>query len=516
MTVKKLMGAPSANVIRDWKAINWQKAQTEVKRLQMRIAKAVKEKRYGKVKALQWVLTHSHYAKMLAVKRVTGNKGAKTPGIDGVIWKTAAQKLQAVSQLKHNGIKTHPLRRIYIPKKNGQKRPLGIPTMMGRAHQALHLLALEPIAETTAAINSYGFRPKRSTSDAIEQSFNALAQKVSAQWILEGDIKACFDKSSHQWLLEKIPMDKEVLRQWLKAGFVHKNEWYPSDSGAAQGGSASPTIANLALDGIEPLIKSLSRRQDKINFIRYADDFIITGNSKEFLEEKVKPALKSFLAIRGLSLSDEKTRITHIDEGFDFLGFNVRKYKGKLLIKPSKKNTKAVLEKIRDIIKTRKGASADELIKTLNPIIRGWANYHQHVVSKRIFSYVDSQIFHSIWRWCCRRHPNKGRRWVKGKYFASNDNQCWVFSATYTNHDGERKSINLFKAEYVPIRRHIKIRAAATPYDQEYQAYFAIRAKRNKSSDYKRPSHSGIIGTNTAKHPPSKPLGHEKSGFIRA
>jgi RNA-directed DNA polymerase len=509
MTVKKLAGAPSANEIRDWKAINWHKARSEVKRLQMRIAKAVKEERNGKAKALQWVLTHSYYAKVLAVKRVTGNSGAKTPGIDGVLWKTAAQKLQAVNQLKHNGIKTQPLRRIYIPKKNGQKRPLGIPTMMGRAHQALHLLALEPIAETTADINSYGFRPKRSTADAIEQCFNALAQKVSAQWVLEGDIKACFDKISHQWLLENIPMDKEVLRQWLKAGFVHDNEWYPSDSGAAQGGSASPTIANLALDGIEPLIKSLTRRQDKVHFIRYADDFIITGNSKEFLEERVKPALKSFLAIRGLTLSDEKTHITHIDEGFDFLGFNVRKYKGKLLIKPSKKNIKAMLEKIRETIKTRKSATTYELITTLNPIIRGWANYHQHVVSKRTFSYVDKQIFNSIWQWCCRRHHDKGRRWVKDKYFASFDNQNWVFSATYKNHDGEWKTRNLIKAGHVPIRRHIKIRAAATPYDQAYQAYFVSRAKRNKSLDYKRSIHSSDIGINTTKYTPSKPLGHK-------
>ena len=265
----------------------------------MRIAKAVQEKRYGKTRALQWMLTHSYSAKVLAVKRVTGNSGAKTPGIDGVIWKTAKQKIQAVSELRHSGIKTQPLRRIYIPKKNGQKRPLGIPTMMDRAHQALHLLALEPIAETTADINSYGFRPKRRTADALEQCFIALARKNSAQWVLEGDIKACFDKISHQWLLENIPMDKNVLRQWLKAGFIHDNEWYPSDSGAAQGGSASPTIANLALDGIEPLIKSLARRQDKANFVRYADDFIITSNSKEFLEETVKPALKNFLAIRG-------------------------------------------------------------------------------------------------------------------------------------------------------------------------------------------------------------------------
>jgi RNA-directed DNA polymerase len=412
MTVKKLTGAPSTKEI-SWNAINWDKAETEVNRLQMRIAKAVKEKHFGKAGALQWVLTHSHYAKLLAVRRVTENKGSKTPGIDGVIWKTAGQKLQAANLLKHNGVISQPLRRIYIPKKNGQKRPLGIPTMLNRAHQALHLLALEPIAEITADINSYGFRPKRSTADAIEQCFKVLAKKASAQWVLEGDIKACFDKISHQWLLENIPMDTRVLRQWLKAGFIYKNEWFPSESGAAQGGAASPVIANLTLDGMELLIKSLARRGDKVNFVRYADDFIITGNSKEFLEEKVKPALNNFLATRGLTLSDEKTHITHIEEGFDFLGFNVRKYKGKLLIKPSKKNTKAVLEKIRDIIKTRKGASAEELIKTLNPIIRGWANYHRHVVAKQTFSYVDMHIFNSIWRWCCRKHPNKGQRWIK-------------------------------------------------------------------------------------------------------
>jgi len=501
MTVKKLMGAPSANEQKkDWNAINWQTAQSEVKRLQMRIAKAVKEQRYGKACALQWMLTHSYYAKVLAVKRVTGTSGAKTPGIDGVIWKTASQKLQAVSDLKHSGIKTLPLRRIYIPKKNGQKRPLGIPTMMGRAHQALHLLALEPIEEVTADINSYGFRPKRRTADALEQCFNVLARKTSAQWVLEGDIKACFDTISHQWLLEHIPMDKRVLKQWLKAGFVHDNKWFPSESGAAQGGSASPTIANIALDGIEPLIKSLTRPQDKVHFIRYADDFIITGHSKECLEEHIKPAIKDFLAMRGLTLSDEKTRTTHIEEGFDFLGFNVRKYKGKLLIKPSKKNVKAVLEKVRDTTKTRKGAKTEELISTLNPIIRGWANYHQHVVSKQTFSYADTQVFNSIWQWCCRKHPDKGHRWIKEKYFKSMQNRNWVFSATYKNHDGERNTLNLIKAVQVPITRHIKIRAAATPYDQEYQSYFAERAKRKRISEYKKSTHSDTIGNSTTKY----------------
>jgi RNA-directed DNA polymerase len=509
MTVKQLTGAPSTKE-RSWEAMNWKKAQSEVKRLQMRIAKAVKEKRYGKARALQWVLTHSYYAKLLAVKRVTGNKGSKTPGIDRVIWKTTAQKMQAVSQLKHNGIKTQPLRRIYIPKKNGQKRPLGIPTVMDRTHQALHLLALEPIAETTADINSYGFRPKRSTADAIEQCFITLARKSSAQWVLEGDIKACFDTISHQWLLEHIPMDKKVLKQWLKAGFVYNNEWYPSESGAAQGGSASPVIANLTLDGMEPLIKSLTRRQDKVHIIRYADDFIITGNSKELLEEQVKPAIENFLATRGLTLSDEKTRITHIDEGFDFLGFNVRKYKGKLLIKPSKKNTKAMLDKVRGLIKKRKEVATDNLIRELNPIIRGWANYHRHVISKQTFCSVDSQIFNSIWPWCCRRHPKKGHRWIKDKYFTSIDNRNWVFFADYKSPKGKRNTINLIKAAHVPIKRHIKIKANATPYDSEYQTYFAERAKRKKISDYKESTYLSSMGNNTSKYTPSKPLGHLK------
>jgi RNA-directed DNA polymerase len=378
--------------------------------------------------------------------------------------------------------------------------------MMNRSHQALHLLALEPIAETTADINSYGFRPKRSTADAIEQCFIVLARKTSAQWVLEGDIKACFDKISHQWLLEHIPMDRRILKQWLKAGFVYNKEWFPSESGAAQGGSASPTIANLALDGIEPLIKSLARKDNKANFIRYADDFIITGNSKEFLEDTIKPALKNFLAIRGLTLSDEKTHITHIEEGFDFLGFNVRKYKGKLLIKPSKKNIKAILEKVRETIKSRKGIAAGELIRTLNPIIKGWANYHQHAVAKQTFSYVDHQIFNSIWQWCCRRHPNKGHLWIKNKYFLSIGEQNWIFSGQYKL-DKKQKLVHLIKAVHTPIRRHIKIRSEANPHDQAYLSYFLEREKAKKRTYIKE--QAANYHKNASRYTPI-PLGHPK------
>lgn len=479
MSVRQLMGAPSTHD-NNWESINWKKAESEVRRLQMRIAKAVEEKRHGKVKALQWILTHSYAAKVLAVKRVTKNRGAKTAGTDGVVWTTSKQKIEAVEALKRCAYKAQPLRRIYIPKKNGKLRPLGIPTMIDRAQQALHLLALEPIAELTADKNSYGFRPFRSCADAIEQCFNALAKKSSAQWILEADIKACFDHISHPWLLENIPMDKKVLKQWITAGFIYKNQWSPTESGAAQGGVASPTCANIALDGLEQLVKIIAKTSNKANFIRYADDFIVTGNSKEFLEDNVKPAIKIFLAMRGLTLSDEKTHITHIDDGFDFLGFDVRKYKGKLLIKPSKPKVKMFLANIRETIKAQKGAATINLLQILNPKIRGWANYYQHVVSKDIFNYVDSQIFISIWQWCKRRHPNKSQHWIKKKYFESVDGQNWELSAQYKNAQQEWQYMSLIKAARTAIVRHVKIKSDATPYSGEYQDYFEQRRKKAK------------------------------------
>lgn len=286
-------GAPSA--IKHWKAINWRIVEDAVNRLQLRIAKAIKIGRFAKAKALQWLLTHSFYAKLLAVKRVTQNKGKRTPGVDGVIWKTDKQKLEAAHNLKRSGYKAQPLRRIYIPKKNGKLRPLSIPTKMDRAQQALHLLGLIPIAEITADENSYGFRPKRSTHDAIAKCFILLARRVSSQWVLEGDIKACFDKISHDWLQKHVMMDKTVLQEWLKAGFIEKNALHDTVEGCPQGGLASPTISSLTLDGLEKIVSDISSRNDKIHFVRYADDFICTANSKEILESKVRPAIINFL-----------------------------------------------------------------------------------------------------------------------------------------------------------------------------------------------------------------------------
>ena len=387
MTVQKLSVAGAAPASGErWNQVNWQQAQSQVHRLQMRIAKAVQQEKWGKVKALQWLLTHSHHAKLLAVKRVSSNAGAKTSGIDKVRWQTPKQKYEAVKSLRRRGYKAQALRRIYIPKKNGKLRPLGIPTMRDRAMQALYLLALEPVAEIQADKNSYGFRPKRSAADASQQCFLSLCRKTSPQWILEGDIKACFDEISHSWLMENVLTDKTILQQWLKSGYMQRGVFYDTESGTPQGGIISPVLANIALDGLEEVVKQAIRKGDKVNVIRYADDFVITAASKEILEEKVKPVVVAFLAKRGLQLSEEKTRLTHIDDGFDFLGFNFRKYNGKLLTKPSKQSIKTFLANIRTLIKSHPTIKTEHLIWLLNPKLRGWANYFRHVVSSKVFS----------------------------------------------------------------------------------------------------------------------------------
>ena len=360
-------------------------------------------------------------------------------------------------------------------------RPLGIPTMKDRAMQALYRLALDPIAETTADPNSYGFRSQRSTADAIEQCFNILAPQRSATWILEGDIKSCFDHISHEWLLANIPTDKAILQKWLKAGFIEKSLFYATEEGTPQGGIISPVLANMTLDGMERNLKTrfCKRPSPKVNFVRYADDFIITAKSKELLENEVLPVVVTFLKERGLELSNEKTKITHIEEGFDFLGQTLRKFKGKLLIQPAKKNLHTFLIKVREIAKDNKQATAGSMIMLLNPIIRGWANYHKHVVSKKIYGSVDYAIFKILWQWAKRRHPNKGKRWVKDKYFHHHGNRKWVFSGTLPSTNGKPQLIHLVRTADTPIRRHIKVVGIANPYDFQWNNYFTQRQRKS-------------------------------------
>jgi len=477
--------APSSKTV-DWNAIDWGTAHQNVRRLQVRIVKAMQEGRWGKMKALQHLLTHSFSGRVMAVRRVTENRGKRTPGIDGIVWDTPHKKSVAVQSLRQRGYHPQPLRRVYIPKTSNPKklRPLGIPTMKDRAMQALYLLGLDPVAETTADPNSYGFRKERSPADAISQCYTILCRKVtSPQWILEGDIKACFDQISHNWLVANIPMDKAILRKWLKAGYMEKEVFHPTEAGTPQGGIASPVLANLTLDKLERELKdrfcekSRNRLSTGVNYVRFADDFIVTARSKELLENQIRPFIEQFMNERGLRLSSEKTRITHIAEGFDFLGQNVRKYHGKLIIKPAKKNVKAHLTQIRDIIRANLTATAGTLVVRLNPIIRGWANYHRHQCSKRTYAYTDHATYKALWHWARRRHPNKGARWVKKKYFKTVGKRNWVFTGTIQDREGRQKVVHLLSAAYTPIRRHVKIRAKANPYDPQWEMYFEERLK---------------------------------------
>jgi RNA-directed DNA polymerase len=406
MTTAQAVGAVSREAA-EWYAIDWQAINRNVRRLQVRIVQATKASRWGRVRALQRLLTHSYSGKVLAVRRVTENNGKKTPGVDQEIWDTPEKKTQAVHALKRRGYQSQPLRRVYIPKSDGETmRPLGIPTMKDRAQQALHLLALGPVVETTADKNSYGFRQQRSCADAIEQCFKAL-RSANTQWILEGDIKSCFDKISHDWLLAHVPMDRVILQKWLKSGYMEKHVLHETTDGTPQGGIISPALANCALHGLERLLQekypagkrlsSLGDVKPCVNLVRYADDFVITSKSKELLEGKIKPLLEQFLQERGLELCPTKTVITHVE------------------------------------------------------------------------------LFSSLWQWARRRHPNKSPRWFKPKYFERRRDCDWSFFGETCDDEGRPNKVWLYYAKSTPIKRHVKVKGEANPYDPTYETYFEER-----------------------------------------
>ena len=476
---KQMTAPPGADASfaqpKDWKAINWMAIRQQVRRLQVRIAKAVKLGKHRTASALQWLLTHSRAARLLAVWRVTTNRGAKTPGVDNVVWRTNRQKLQAAENLKRHGYRPKPLRRIYILKKNGKLRPLSIPTMHDRAMQALYALALAPVAETWADPHSYGFREGRCCADALEHAHIVLSRQRSPQWVLEGDIKACFDEISHQWLLQHVLMDKQILHKWLKAGYWEKAQLFPTSQGTPQGGVISPLLANLALDGMQKaIIRAVSKQGDKVNFVRYADDFIVTGASKELLEQKVKPALTAFLTPRGLELSEQKTVITHIRTGFDFLGHTVRKHRGKLLITPAKSKVKILRQKIKQRVQSALALTQEALLHQLNPLLRGWANYFRNGAAKRTFNTVDNYVFHTLWRWATKRHPGKSTAWKLRKYFSAAGPRR-LFSVQTRPKEGEPRVLKLYRLASTSIERHIRVRGMANPYDPRYTEYFQKR-----------------------------------------
>ena len=452
-------------------------------RLQTRIAKATVKGDKNRVKRLQYLLTHSFSAKSYAVKKVTSNRGKNTSGIDRILWSTSASKMKAVLALSDKHYRTKPLRRVYIAKKGkNKKRPLGIPTMYDRAIQTLYALALEPVAETTGDHISFGFRKGRSAKDACEQIFCVLARKCSPTWILEGDIKGCFDNINHDWLQNNIPMDKRIMKRFLKSGFVYEGNLFPTDTGSPQGGAISSLYANMTLDGLEKLIQDKYHRNSrnritnhyraktKVNLVRYADDFIITANTKE-LAEKLKETVSRFLETRGLTLSNEKTMITHINDGFDFLGWTFRKFKEKLIVKPSKSSTKSLIRKCSTIIlKEGKATSQSDLIRRLNQVIRGWSNYHRHVVASETFSHINNTLYLLLQQWAKHRHPNKNKWWRLNKYWHEMNGKRWLFLS------GENTLINLRR---IKIIRHPKLQISKNPFLHE--AYFMKRKMKLQS-----------------------------------
>ena len=422
-----------------WNQIDWKKAEEQVNRLQIRIVKATLEQKWRLVKRLQYLMTNSLYAKALAVRRVITNKGKRTPGIDGELWKTDKDRTNAVEMLDCRTYHAKPLKRIYIEKfGKKEKRPLGIPTMKDRAMQALQLLALEPVAETTADRISFGFRRYRSSEDAREYAFSVLSRRDSPQWILEGDIKSCFDKISHQWMIENIPAEKRILKEFMKCGYVEKRQLFPTKEGSPQGGVISPTYANMVLDGLEPMILdkywrsrvkktfSVKHNRHKVHVVRFADDFIVTASDRESLLD-IKEMIVTFLGQRGLKLSEEKTVITHIDDGFDFLGWNFRKFKGKLIIKPSHKSMTKITKKLSGIVKENHASKQETLIRKLNEVIVGWANYHHSACAKKCFSTIDHRVWEMLWKWAKRRHPNKSKSWIVNKYWKNYKGRKWTF-----------------------------------------------------------------------------------------
>ena len=477
-----------------WETIPWEDVERHVSRMQARIAKAAVDGRVEAARKEQRRLVRSYDARLLAVRAVTSNRGKRTPGVDGELWATQSAKLNAARSLTQRGYRARPLRRVRIPKKGkrGQTRPLGIPTMRDRAMQALWAMALDPVAEASADKHSYGFRRGRSAQDAGQRLFQCLAQRTSAQYVLEGDIKGCFDHISHEWLMDNVPMDKRVLAQFLKAGFMEMGEWWETDEGTPQGGPISPILANIALDGMGRLLDErfmLTRRgtvnmtkagRNKVHLVRYADDFVVTAATPE-VAEAAKAMVAEFLAVRGLELSGEKTLITHVGKGFDFLGWNFRKYGGKLLVKPSKKSVQSFVRETHACILRESGSmGAEELIRSLIPKVRGFANYHRHTCASETFDRIDHVMHCQLMRWACRRHPGKHKGWVHERYFCTVGGNHYMFGT---------QELFLPHMSWQHIVRHRILKADANPYlDREYFGERKRILRRNNSNSFRMPA----------------------------
>ena len=476
----------------DWHAIEWHKANRIVRGLRRRIFKATSEGNWRKVRNLQKMMLRSYSNTLLAVRKATqNNKGCATAGVDKVLVKTPQARGKMVDDLiKNQSWKPKPVKRVYIPKANGKQRPLGIPTIQDRCLQAIVKNALEPCWEAQFEGISYGFRPGRSTHDAIQKIYLAVRPNKRKKWCVDADIKGCFDNINHEILMESIGNfpRRKLIREWLKAGYVDKNVFYNQESGTPQGGIISPLLANIALHGMEKVIgvkyNANGTSKGKRIIVRYADDFVILCETREDAE-KARDEIDSWLRTRGLELSQEKTKIVHLTEGFDFLGFNIRHYKVnntktgyKLLIKPSKNFLKQTRKDIREAFLNHKGKPVGKLIQTLNPIIRGKANYMNKAVSSVEFSKLDYYLFIRQVRYVNRTHPNKSRKWKKDKYWGKSNLQRqdkWVFG-------DKRTGTHMLKFSWTKIERHALVKQKYSPDDPKLIEYWENRRKKRDQS----------------------------------
>ena len=478
----------------EWHAIDWQKAFRLLKNLRSRIFRAAQEGNYKKVRSLQKLMLRSYANRVTSVRRITQlNAGKDTPGVDQVIIRTASERQKLVEELRqHQPWKAKPAHRVYIPKANAKRRPLGIPVIGDRCLQTMVMQALEPEWEAKFEASSYGFRPGRSCHDAIERIFRYARPDSRRKWVVDADIKGAFDHIDHSFLLERIGRfaAKSLLKQWLKAGYLEANVFYPTDSGTPQGGSCSPLLANIALHGLEQAVGmgyqyggGRTQTCGPRRVVRYADDFLVFCPTQEDAQQTVL-LLRDWLKERGLTLSEEKTRIVHLEDGFDFLGFNVRQYPSrntrtgwKTLIKPSK----ASVQKIRDRLRAEwlglKTQPVEVIVKRLNPIIRGWSNYFRTGVAYETFTKLDRWMFNRQVRYVRRMHPRKKYAWKQAKYWGrlNLDRQDkWVFGDKQTG-------MVLQKFVWTPIQRHTLIQHTASPDDPGLRAYWQKRTQRKSA-----------------------------------